>query len=330
MFQQVDVKEKILYALFLIQDSHAPLLAALRPEWPDLSASPIDHRIDFFKQQGINVDFTTLFPLKEKLSSHLTDHIGFACAHLEQPRLFLRIRPGYEDLVPEKLFKAMIPFNKLDHVVELANGTNIEEILKIDKEVVVQDLSSQKIGEVMQKIKTHLPPQAYVWDACAASGGKSILLYDIQPKINLLTSDVRASILDNLKKRFSTVGIHNYQSMIADLGKTSPSLKQQDLVMADVPCSGSGTWGRTPESLLFFKEQQLEKYVQLQKKIIDHTVPLVKPGGHYLYMTCSVYAAENEEQVMYISEKGLKLKRAVLLEGWQHHADTLFAAWFTR
>lgn len=330
MFQQVDVKEKILYALFLIQDSHAPLLAALRPEWPDLSAAPIAHRIDFFKQQGIHVDFNTLFPLKEKLSVHLADQIGFACAHLEQPRLFLRIRPGYEDIVPEKLFKAKIPFNKLDHVIELANGTNMEEVLKIDKEVVVQDLSSQKIGEVMRQIKDHLPSQANVWDACAASGGKSILLHDIIPSINLVTSDVRASILDNLKKRFFSAGIHHYQTIIADLGKTSPGLQPQDLVMADVPCSGSGTWGRTPESLLFFQEPQLEKYVQLQKKIIDHTVPFVKPGGHYLYMTCSVYAAENEDQVNYISEKGLKLKSAVLLEGWQHHADTLFAAWFTR
>lgn len=329
MFRNVDVKEKILYALFLIQDSPAPLLSALRPNWPELSNAPLQERINFLAQQSVSVDFIKLFPLNELLSIHLSDPLGFACSHIEQPRLFLRIRPGYEDIVPEKLYKAGIPYNKLDHVIELANGTAVEDVLQIDKEVVVQDLSSQRIQELLREIIGSLPKQLDVWDACAASGGKSILLHDMQPKINLLTSDVRSSILDNLKKRFELAGIHNYQAFVADLGKTTLSLKPQDLVMADVPCSGSGTWGRTPEAMLFFTELQLDHYVQLQRKIIDHTIPLVKQGGNYLYMTCSVYAAENDEQVKYIERKGLTLKKQMLFEGWQHHADSLFAAWFT-
>lgn len=329
MFRKVDVKEKILYALFLIQDSPAPLLAALRPDWPDLSGVPLDERIHFFMQQEIHVDFKSLFPLNDNLSTHLSDVLGFSCSHVEQPRLFLRIRPGYEDIVPEKLFKADIPYNKLDHVIELANGTDVEDVLKIDQEVVVQDLSSQRIREILTEIIDAMPKQSNVWDACAASGGKSILLHDIQPNINLLTSDVRSSILDNLKKRFESAGIHHYQAFVADLGKVSPSLKPQDLVMSDVPCSGSGTWGRTPEAMLFFTKQQLDHYVQLQRSIIDHTIPMVRKGGNYLYMTCSVYAAENEEQAKYIESKGLTLKKQVLFEGWQHHADSLFAAWFT-
>lgn len=329
VFRTVDVKEKILRALFLMQESASPLLAALRPEWPDLSHAPIIDRIDFFKSIGIELNTSSIFPLIDKLSAHLSDTENFAISHFEQPRLFLRIRPGYEDIVPEKLFKAGIAFNKLDHVVELANGTAVENVLQIDKEVVVQDLSSQRIKELMEEIVGQLPKQPNVWDACAASGGKSILLNDIQPKIDLQVSDVRATILENLKKRFAVAGLYNYQQHVFDLSKTIPTLKSQDLVMADVPCSGSGTWGRTPEALLFFNEKELDRYVQLQRSIIDHTLPLVKKGGHYLYMTCSVYAAENEAQVSYIKEKGFTLNKAHLLEGWQHHADSLFAAWFT-
>lgn len=330
MFRGVDVKEKIVMALFLLEESPSPLLLALRPDWPDLSSDPLVKRTAFLEQKGFTVDLNAFFPLREKLSAHLSDFSGFAYAHLEQPRLFLRIRPGYEDIVPEKLFKAGIPFNKLDHVIELANRTDIENVLVVDKEVVVQDLSSQRIKEVMKEIRNHLPDHPNVWDACAASGGKSLLLYDTQPKINLVASDVRSSILDNLKKRFAAARLQNYHSFVTDLTKTQPDLRPQDLVMADVPCSGSGTWGRTPEALLFFNDQQLNQYVELQRKIIDHTLPLVSKNGHYLYMTCSVYAAENEDQVSYISSKGFQLRKMVLLEGWQHHADSLFAAWFTR
>lgn len=329
VFRNVDVKEKILRALFLMQESASPLLTALRPEWPDLSHAPIKDRIAFLKSIGIDLSTISVYPLIDKVSTHLSDPENFAISHFEQPRLFLRIRPGYDEIVPEKLFKAGITFNKLDYVLELANGTAVENVLQIDKEVVVQDLSSQRIKELMEEVVNHLPKQPNVWDACAASGGKSILLNDIQPKINLQVSDVRASILENLKKRFAIAGIHNYQSQVFDLSKSTPSLKPQDLVMADVPCSGSGTWGRTPESLYFFNERELDRYVQLQRSIIDHSLPLVKKGGHYLYMTCSVYKGENEDQVSYIKEKGFTLNKVVLLEGWQHHADSLFAAWFT-
>lgn len=330
MFKKEDVKNKILYALLLIQESAAPLLTALRPDWPDLSTAPLQARLDYLKELAVSVDIKTLFPLQERLSTFLQDPHAFALSHLEQPRLFLRIRPGFEDIVPEKLFKAGIRFNKLDHAIELANGTDVEHVLTIDKEVVVQDLSSQRIRALMIEIVASLPNHPLVWDACAASGGKSILLYDVLPSIHLQVSDVRASILENLKKRFAQAGLKQYQAQVFDLAKQLPMLDPQDLVMADVPCSGSGTWGRTPEALLYFDHSKWQHYVQLQRNIIDHTIPLVKVGGHYLYMTCSVYAAENEEQVQYILDKGLTLRKAVLIEGWQHHADSLFAAWFTR
>lgn len=330
MFRDVEIKQKILIAVFLLQDSPSPLLAALRPNWSDFFGISIEKRVSFLEQQGIQLDLNTFFPLSDLLTSSLSDKIGFATSHLAQPRLFLRIRPGYEDIVLEKLNKAGIPYNKLDHIIELANGLDIENLLTIDKEVVIQDLSSQRIGDIMRELHVLLPEQADVWDACAASGGKSILINDIHPKINLLASDVRESILENFKKRVSAAGIHHFRTMVADLRNPVSSINVQDLVMADVPCSGSGTWGRTPENLLFFSEAQLQFYVQLQRKIIDNTLPLVKEGGQYLYMTCSVYAQENENQVNYITEKGFQLRNASLIQGWQHHADTLFAAWFTR
>ena len=168
-----------------------------------------------------------------------------------------------------------------------------------------------------------------VWDACAASGGKSIMAKDRLGKIRLTVSDVRESILHNLKKRFSEAGIGNFQTLVADLATADPLSPGDlfDLVIADVPCSGSGTWGRTPEQLYFFREGKIMDYSQLQQRILYTVLPHVKPGGYLLYITCSVFRQENEEQVAFITkDQRFTLLRQECLKGYDKKADTMFAA----
>ena len=102
------------------------------------------------------------------------------------------------------------------------------------------------------------------------------------------------------------------------------------MIIADVPCSGSGTWARTPEQLYFFKEDKIEYYNKLQKNILSGVIPFMKPGGSLLYITCSVFSKENEEVVNYIVENHkLKLVKMELITGYKEKADTLFVALFT-
>jgi len=107
--------------------------------------------------------------------------------------------------------------------------------------------------------------------------------------------------------------------------------KQFDLVFADVPCSGSGTWGRTPEQLAFFNQAQLDKYTQLQSKIVQNLIPTVAEGGYFLYATCSVYATENERQVESLIASGkFKIIEQAYFKGYTQKADTLFGALLQR
>jgi len=178
-----------------------------------------------------------------------------------------------------------------------------------------------------------------IWDCCTGSGGKAILAYDIIPNIQLTVSDKRESIIKNLQKRFEKAGIKSYNFFVADLenlNKISPPAaaiiqKQKfDLIICDAPCTGSGTWSRTPEQLFYFHKNQIDKYASLQKKIVENITPFLKPGGHLLYITCSVFKKENEEIVEFIKEKlSLKLQRAEILKGYESKADTMFAALFT-
>jgi 16S rRNA (cytosine967-C5)-methyltransferase len=117
-----------------------------------------------------------------------------------------------------------------------------------------------------------------LWDCCAASGGKSILAYDQFSSLKLTVSDVRASILSNLRKRFERAGIRHYASFVADI--TSPRFqlnKTFDIVLCDVPCSGSGTWSRTPEQLSFFARSKSGSTRNFRKKSVrGHRVAFVR------------------------------------------------------
>ncbi|MBO9573545.1 MAG: methyltransferase domain-containing protein, partial [Chitinophagaceae bacterium] len=206
--------------------------------------------------------------------------------------------------------------------------TKVDTVLELNKEAVIQDKSSQQTGALLAELKPE-----NIWDCCAASGGKSLMVHDIIKSARLTVSDIRPSIINNLKERFSQAGIANYRSFVADLTDNNDKLPSEkyDLIIADVPCSGSGTWSRTPEQLYFFKEEKIDYYHQLQQKIISRIIPSITSGGYLLYITCSVFKKENEEQVAFLTEKHqLKLLQSQLIKGYHEKADTLFAALFKK
>lgn len=324
------VREKILASLFLCQDEPDGTLDLLKPEWKDQIQLGLDHKLQWLRDYDLAIPPGSLFPLYEHLSEQLEDPEGFVFSHLVQPRLFLRIRPGKHEQVERSLVSSGIPHNIFDHTVELANATDVSHVLSIDKDVVVQDLSSQHTGAYIRGVLDLIPGKPRIWDCCAASGGKSILAFDIRSNISLAVSDVRPSIIQNLKHRFERAGIRDYQSFVADLSVGAAASGAYDLVIADVPCSGSGTWGRTPEELCHFSSEKLLHYRSLQEKVIRNIRSAIRPGGHLLYFTCSVYREENEEMASFItSNTDLELKNMEIISGWASGADTMFMAWFS-
>lgn len=285
-------------------------------------------KLDFVKSI---FDINQLFAFSKYLSPEI-DASSFFHSFLKQPQLFIRARPGKDLLVQKKLKDSNIPFIQNQHSFELSPATKLDELFKTDRDVVVQDFNSQQIAEMFSLI-----PQKNslnVWDCCAASGGKSILAKDHWGNIELTVSDSRKSILKNLESRFSKAGIRDYRMECIDLSKAlfSEKIKKHfdlsfDLIIADVPCSGSGTWSRTPEQLQFFKEEKIEEYQHLQQQIIKNALPALKKNGLLLYITCSVFKKENEENVNFLRETyGLKLISQKYFKGYEMRADTLFAA----
>ena len=324
------IEEKILTGLFLCSDKSNEILAALKPEWNEKYELPLNEKLLMINS---SVLISEIFPWKEELSEGI-DHENFCRSFLIQPDLFLRLRPGKEKVVMQKLKQAGIDFKIIsDTCLALPNASKIDEVVELDKEAVIQDQNSQRAGELIKSEVLNLKSKISVWDCCAGSGGKSIMLYDINSKINLTVSDTRESILANLKKRFSNAGIRDYKSITVDLSQNKSEIKdlKSEIIIADVPCSGSGTWSRTPEQLYFFQERKIEEFSALQKRIVSNAIVQLQPGGSFVYITCSVFKKENEEVAMYIKENfNLQLKQMEILKGYDKKADSMFVAEFEK
>ena len=331
----ISFEEKILTALFLCSDKPNEILRALKPEWNESVSLPVSEKCSM-----LDAPFSIfkVFPWKDELSDGI-DHEEFCKSFFVQPDLFLRLRPGKEKPVIQTLQDAKIDFKLIsENCVALPNTSRIDEMIELDKEAVVQDQNSQRTGEfikseILNRIPIAIGTKISIWDCCAGSGGKSVMVYDINPNIALIVSDVRESILSNLKKRFEKAGIKKYRSFIIDLtSKRSESIDlNPQIILADVPCSGSGTWSRTPEQLYFFDEKKIDKYSGLQKKIVSNIIPQLQEGSSLIYITCSVFRKENEEVVEYIKENfDLSLKQMKVLQGYDKKADSMFVAVFTK
>ena len=348
-----DIQQVIVAGLFLCEYESDDLLAAMKPTWNQMISAGTREKVVVINQDLSPGHFRIedIFPATNELSPAI-DKVELNLSHLVQPDLFIRVRPGYTDVVHQKLTKANVPYQVLSgSAVRLPNGLRIDDVIDLDREAVVQDLSSQRVGEFLfdylGDAGVHPGELAKVWDCCAASGGKSILAKDVLTNVDLTISDVRESILVNLKKRFQKAGIFNYNSFTADLSHTAsrrPAPKPAnrgdlilsrnspfDLIVADLPCTGSGTWSRSPEQLYFFLHDKIEEYSQLQKNILMNILPHLKETGKLLYITCSVFRKENEAIIDFLVDTfRLKVERMELLKGYDKKADTMFAALLSR
>ncbi len=326
----IPIERKLLLGYFLTQHTTSPKVKILPDDWHGQIQNPVNEKLAGVKDI---FDAEKIFPLTAMLSKEIPKR-SFSLSFLSQPNVFLRVRPGFVEKAVSTLQQAAIPFEiKEENCLALAAETKLNEVLIPDKITVIQDYNSQKVGNLLLAAQKYLPGNINCWDCCAGSGGKSILAYDLLKNIKLTVSDKRKNILDNLRKRFFVAGIKNYEVLVADIASKNfrTPKKDFDFIIADVPCTGSGTWSRTPEQLHFFHDSEIDRYAILQKNILKNTVNSLKPGGCLVYITCSVFEKENEANVNFAQEQlGLNLMQSQYFKGFEMKADTLFGALFLK
>jgi 16S rRNA (cytosine967-C5)-methyltransferase len=136
-----------------------------------------------------------------------------------------------------------------------------------------------------------------VLDFCAGAGGKTLALSAaMENKGQIFAYDSEKARLAPIFDRLRRSDNRNVQvvSKAQDLAALEG---QMDIVLIDAPCTGSGTWRRRPDAKWRLTQKQLDVRTAEQKAILDAAKTYVKPGGRLVYITCSVFPAENAGQI---------------------------------
>ncbi len=156
---------------------------------------------------------------------------------------------------------------------------------------------------------------ARVWDACAAPGGKTLVLARRLPDAEFLATDVSPRRLAQMQARF---GRHAYagaiETAVADATQLPETAGQFDLILCDVPCSGTGTLARNPEIRFRLKQEDLARQAERQSAILNAALKRLAPGGRVVYSTCSLEREENEQVAAQVPDEFTRVSVAGLLE----------------
>ena len=160
------------------------------------------------------------------------------------------------------------------------------------------------------------PSPERIWDACAAPGGKTSVLARRHRSAELLATDISAKRLQSMRRRIEDeLPDREIRTLEADATRLPPSEGSFDLILCDVPCSGTGTLARNPEIRHRLQASEFQRQATRQQEILSAALKRLRPGGRLLYSTCSLDPEENEEVVKSVLAQSLPAKlRTISIE----------------
>ncbi len=200
---------------------------------------------------------------------------------------FISREDAKEKLQKEGLFFSYTPYSPF--ALRSEERINLQNCIAYQNgEIEVQDEASQ-LGAILCDVR----PEHKIIDYCCGGGGKSLLLGAIlKNKGMILAHDKNSKRMDGLSERAGRLGVKN----IKIVDKIMPTDKF-DRFIIDAPCSGSGTWRRSPDAKYRLTPKQLEAIKKAQSEILQIASEHLTDNGRIIYMTCSVLPEENERQI---------------------------------
>ena len=199
----------------------------------------------------------------------------------------------------------------------------------------LQDEGSQLVAELAPRGNTIL-------DCCAAPGGKTLILAERNPAAPIVACEANAQRLAQMQKRLEPLG-GRIAFRLTDASQLADE-SAFDVVLADVPCSGTGTLGRNPEIRHRLRPEDLPRQADRQKAILRAALRATRPGGYVVYSTCSLEPEENEQVVTALLNdskqarqvsistrvKELFAEGILTAEGWKRLGDCISPEGFLR
>jgi 16S rRNA (cytosine967-C5)-methyltransferase len=171
--------------------------------------------------------------------------------------------------------------------VRLEGGASVSTALGAIPDAVIQDPAANLVSRYAD-----VPAGTMVADFCAAPGGKILALAGRASKI--LATDRSESrirmVRDNARRTGRPIAL-----AVADA--LHPAVLRADVVLLDVPCSGTGTLSRHPDARWRLRPEAIDEMADLQARMLEAAAEVVAPGGLLVYSTCTLEPEENEVRV---------------------------------
>lgn len=185
-----------------------------------------------------------------------------------------------------------------DRYIQVPAGAKLKQILESEffakGEFSLQNPSAYEVVRMLD-----LQPGLKVWDACAAPGGKSALMAEMDSSLEILASDVSSSRLAKMQDLANRLGLVNIKVLRIDAADPRTFAKglKFDRILLDVPCSNLGVIARRPEVVYRLSQNSLKELSELQYSILEKASAVLAPGGRLVYATCSPDSIETTKVV---------------------------------
>lgn len=198
-----------------------------------------------------------------------------------------------------------------DRYIQVPADAKLKAVLESDSfakgEFSLQNPSAYEVVKLLD-----LKPDLRVWDACAAPGGKSALMAEMDSSLDIYASDVSANRLDKMKDLADRLGLLNIRTACIDvtnleLGTSGLEPRTSNLdpgtffdrILLDVPCSNMGVIARRPEAIYRLSLESIKELSELQYKILEGAATRLKktPDARLVYATCSPDPVETTQVV---------------------------------
>ena len=218
---------------------------------------------------------------------------ALAKSTLERPSEWLRVnlQKTTAEKLATKLFVNLEGCNPdraypvlFDRYIQVPDGVKLKSILEsqafADGEFSLQNPAAFAVVKLLD-----LKPNLKVWDACAAPGGKSALMAEMEPSLEILASDASESRVEKMQDLVNRLGLANVKTACVDvLSVHSPKF---DRILLDVPCSNMGVISRRPESVYRLTPESIKELAELQFRLLESASEHLAPDGIVVYATCS-------------------------------------------
>ena len=184
-----------------------------------------------------------------------------------------------------------------DRYVQVPAEAKLKAVVESDSfangEFSLQNPSAYEVVKLLD-----LKPNLRVWDACAAPGGKSALMAEMDSSLDIYASDVSANRLDKMNDLAGRLGLLNIRTACIDVTSLEPGT-YFDRILLDVPCSNMGVIARRPEAIYRLSMESIKELSELQYKILEGAATRLKNNSdaRIVYATCSPDPVETTQVV---------------------------------